>query len=164
MYFSCTTVAAATVCTTAIATIAAFATAADTAAAIAVAAATNAVSVAIPALLVDCCVPPHCHSLRCRCLLPPLPLLAADFIGDGGNCGNGCGGKDGSGNCRAFRSFSGVMFKILHIKSNILNIKLDKEGGGCRMGWTSGSIRGGEDAPLAPWPHSGSRLCLHCPS
>ncbi len=35
----------------------------------------------------------------------------------------------GSGDIGVFRSFSGVMFKILHIKSNILNIKLDKEGG-----------------------------------
>jgi len=57
-----------------------------------------------------------------------LPLLAADVIGDGGDCGNDCGGNGGSGDDGAFRSFPGLIFKILHIKSNILNIKLDKEG------------------------------------
>ena len=63
-----------------------------------------------------------------------MPLLAADVIGEGGDCGNGCRGNGGSDDDRAFRYFSGVMFKILHIKCNILNIKLDKEGGGgCRM-------------------------------
>ena len=54
-----------------------------------------------------------------------MPLLATDVIGDGSDCGNSCGGNGGSGNDGACRSFSGVMFKILHIKSNILNIKLD---------------------------------------
>ena len=62
-----------------------------------------------------------------------MPLLAADVIGDGSNCGNGCGRNGGSVNNGTFRSFSGVMFKILHIKSNILNIKLDKDGEGHRM-------------------------------
>jgi hypothetical protein len=94
----------------------------------------NAVSVAVAAtfwLIVVC--PRHCLCFRSRCLPPPLPLLAADVIGDGGDCGNGCDRNGNSGNDRAFRSFSRVMFKILHIKSNILNIKLDEEGGGRRM-------------------------------
>ena len=65
---------------------------------------------------------------------PPLPLLlAADVIGDGGDCGNSCSGNRGSGYDGVFRSFSEVMFKILHIKSNILNIELEEEGGGRRM-------------------------------
>jgi hypothetical protein len=34
------------------------------------------------------------------------------------------GNAEGAG---AFRSFSRVMFKILHITSNILNVKLDEE-------------------------------------
>ena len=38
-----------------------------------------------------------------------------------------------------------------------LNIKLDKEGEGCRMGWFGGSIQGGEDAPLAPRPWDGGK-------
>jgi hypothetical protein len=81
-----------------------------------------------------------------------LPLLAANGIGDGGDCDplfppplpaptiatggcrchwqRRCGGNGRSGDNEAFRSFFGVMFKILHIKSNILNIKLDEEGGG----------------------------------
>ena len=63
-----------------------------------------------------------------------MPLLAADVIGDGDDCGNGCGGNGGSGDNGAFRSFSKVMFKILHIKSNILNIKLDKERGRSQNG------------------------------
>jgi hypothetical protein len=68
-----------------------------------------------------------------------LPLLAADVIGDGGDCGNGCGGNGSSGDNGAFRSFSGVMFKILHIKSNILNIKLTRRGGGLQNGHGDGS-------------------------
>jgi len=41
------------------------------------------------------------------------------------------------------------MIKILHIKSNILNFKLDKEGGGVvQNGQTGGFIRGGKGAPL----------------
>ena len=63
-----------------------------------------------------------------------MPLLAADVIGDGDDCGNGCGGNGGSGDNGAFRSFSKVMFKILHIKSNILIIKLDKERGRSQNG------------------------------
>ena len=77
--------------------------------------------------------PRCCLCFHQRCLPPPLPLLATDVIGDGSDCGNSCGGNGGSGNDGACRSFSGVMFKILHITSNILNIKLDKEGGGRRM-------------------------------
>jgi len=68
-----------------------------------------------------------------------LPLLAADVIGDGSDCGNGCGRNGGIDDNGTFRSFSGVMFKILHIKSNILNIKLDKEGGGSPNGRGDGS-------------------------
>jgi hypothetical protein len=89
--------------------------------------------------------------------------MAANVIGDGKDCGNGCRGNGVSSNGGAFRSFSGVMFKILHIKSNILNIKLDEEGGR-RMGRTGGLIRGGEDAPLAPRPRIGGSHFLHCPS
>jgi hypothetical protein len=48
-----------------------------------------------------------------------LALLTANVIGEGGDCGNGCGGNGGSSNDGAFRYFSGVMFKILHIKSDI---------------------------------------------
>jgi hypothetical protein len=40
------------------------------------------------------------------------------------------------------------MFKILLSKYNILNIELDKEQGGGRMGWTGGSIRGDKDTHL----------------
>jgi hypothetical protein len=47
----------------------------------------------------------------------------------GNNCGKGCGRNGCSDDDGAFRSFTGVMFKILLIKSNILNIKLDEEGG-----------------------------------
>ena len=54
------------------------------------------------------------------------------------------------------------MFKILHIKSNILNIKLDEEGGGSQNGWTGGTIRGGEGAPLAPRPRGGGGLRHPC--
>ena len=103
-------------------------------AAVAAAAATNAVSVAVNDicwLIVVC--PRCCLCFRRRCLPPPFPLLAADVIGDGGNCGDGCGGDGGRGDDGAFRSFSGMMFKILHIKCYILNIKLDEEGGGRRM-------------------------------
>jgi len=107
----------ATICTAAIAIIAAIA-------AVATAATTNGFFVAVAAicwLIVVC--PRHCLHFRHRCLPIPLPLLlAADVIGDGGNCGNGCGGNGGSGDGGAFRSFSGVMFKILHFKCNILNI------------------------------------------
>ena len=110
--------------------IAAVATATATPAAVTAATAMNAVSVAVTAICWLIVVCPH-HCLRC--LPPSLPLLAADVIGNGGDCGNGCGGNGGSGNNGAFRSFSGLMFKILHIKSNILNIKLDEEGGDCRM-------------------------------
>ena len=56
------------------------------------------------------------------------------------------------------RSFSGGMFKILLSKSDILHIKLDKEGGGLQNGWTGRSIRGGEGAPLAPRPRGGGSL------
>ncbi len=52
-------------------------------------------------------------------------MLAANVIGKGGNCGNGCGGNGGSGDDGAFRSVSEVMFKILYVKSSILNINLD---------------------------------------
>ena len=41
--------------------------------------------------------------------------------------GKRVGNAEGAG---AFRSFSRVMFKILHITSNILNVKLDEEGEG----------------------------------
>jgi hypothetical protein len=37
-------------------------------------------------LLVDCCVPPLLHLFPRRYLPPPLPLLAADVIGNGGDC------------------------------------------------------------------------------
>jgi hypothetical protein len=47
-----------------------------------------------------------------------LPLLAADVIGDGGDCGKGCGGNGGSGDGGALRNSSGVMFKILNINRN----------------------------------------------
>jgi len=57
-------------------------------------------------------------------------LLVADVIGDGGDCGNGCGRNGDINNGGEFRSFSGVMFKILQIKINILNIKLKEKGGG----------------------------------
>ena len=96
--------------------------------------------------------PHHCLCFRHRCLPPPLPLLlAADVLGDGGDCGNGCSRNGDSGYGGEFRSFSGVIFIILHIKSNILNIKLDEEGGGRRM-----------DVPVdrskaARAPHSGHR-------
>jgi hypothetical protein len=91
-------------------------TAAATAATVAAAAATNTVSVAIAAICWLLVVCPRCCLCFCRrCLFPPLPLLAADVISQGGNCGNGCSGNGGSGDDRAFRSFSGVMFKILHI-------------------------------------------------
>jgi hypothetical protein len=94
----------------------------------------NAVSVTVAAICwLNVVCPCHCLYFCRRCLPPPLPLLAANVIGKGGDCGNGCGGNGGSGKDGAFRSFSGVMFKILHIKSNILNIKLDEEGGGRRM-------------------------------
>jgi hypothetical protein len=89
--------------------------------------------------------------------------MAADVIGDSEDCGNGCSRNGVSSNGGAFRSFSGLMFKILNIKSNILNIKLDEEGGR-RMGRTGRLIRGGEDAPLAPRPRGGGSLFLHCPS
>ena len=72
-----------------------------------------------------------------------MPLLAADVIGDGDNCGNRCGGNGGSGNDGALRYFSGVMFKILHIKSNILNIKLTRRGGVAER--NSGSGCGDDD-------------------
>jgi len=102
----------------------------------AAAATTNAFSVAIAAICWLIVVhPPCCLCFHRCCLPPPLPLLAANVIGDSRDCGNGCGGNGGSGDGGAFRSFSGMMFKILHIKSKILNIKLDKkEGGGRRMG------------------------------
>ena len=65
-------------------------------------------------LIVVC--PRRCLCFRRLCLPPPLPLLAADVIGDGSDCGNGCGGNGGSGDGGAFRSFSGVMFKIYILK------------------------------------------------
>jgi hypothetical protein len=37
-------------------------------------------------LIVVC--PRHCLCFHRRCLPPPLPLLAADVIGDGGECDN----------------------------------------------------------------------------
>ena len=89
--------------------------------------------------------PHRCLCFHQRCLPPPLPLLATDVIGDGNNCGNSCGGNGGSGNDGACRSFSGVMFKILHITSNILNIKLDKEGGGSQNGRGNGSDNEGNN-------------------
>ena len=58
-----------------------------------------------------------------------MSLLAADVIGNGGGCDNGCDKKGGSGDDGALRYFSRVMFKILHIISNICSIKLDEEGG-----------------------------------
>jgi hypothetical protein len=43
--------------------------------------------------------PRRCLCFHHRCLSPPLPLLlAANVIGNGGDCGNGCGGNGGSGN------------------------------------------------------------------
>jgi hypothetical protein len=96
----------------------------------------NAVSVTVAAICwLNVVCPCHCLYFCRRCLPPPLPLLAANVIGKGGDCGNGCGGNGGSGKDGAFRSFSGVMFKILHIKSNILNIKLDEEGGVTEWMW-----------------------------
>ena len=112
------------------------ATATATAATVATAATTNAVSVAVTAicwLIVVC--PCRCLCFRHHCLPPPLPLLAADVIGDGGKCGNDCGGNGSRGDDRAFRSFPGLMFKVLHIKSNIFYIKLDKEGGVTEWMW-----------------------------
>jgi len=129
--------------------IATVATAAATAAAIAAATATNVVSVAVTAICWLIVVCPHCclcFRRRRRCLPPPLPLLAADVIGDGDDCGNGCGGNGGSSDNGAFRSFSRVMFKILHIKSNILNIKPDKEGGGSQNGRGDGSANEGNNS------------------
>ena len=81
-----------------VATIAEFATAAPTAAAVAAAAAMSAVSAAIAAVwwlivVCSCC----CLCFHRHCLPPPLPLLAANVIGDGGDCDNGCGGNGGSG-------------------------------------------------------------------
>ena len=96
--------------------IAAVVTAAATAAAVAAAAATNAVSVAVAAicwLIVVC--PRRCLCFHRRCLPPPLPPLAADFIGVGSDCGNGCGGNGGSGDDGAFRSSSGLRGDVKNI-------------------------------------------------
>ena len=58
--------------------------------------------------------------------VPTIALLAANVIGDGDDCGNRCGRNGRSDNGGAFRSFSEVMFKILHYKSNHLNIKYEE--------------------------------------
>jgi hypothetical protein len=83
-----------------------------------------------------------------------LSLLAADVIGNGGGCGNGCYGKGGSGDDGALRYFSRVMFKILHILSNIFSIKLDEEGGehnGCGDGSDNEGNNGNDEQQRRRW-------------
>jgi hypothetical protein len=134
MQISRTAIAAAAVCAVAVAAIASVTNAAATAAAVTNAAAMNAVSATFAAcLLVDCCVPQLLPLFPPPLPAPPLPLLAVDVIGNGGDCGKGCGRNGGSGG-RCVRSFSGRMFKILLIKSNILNIKLGQGEWGSQNG------------------------------
>jgi hypothetical protein len=128
------------------------------------AATTNAVYVAIAAICYLIVVCPHrCLYFCCRCLPPPLPLLAANVIGNGSNCGNSCGGNSASGNGGAFASFSGVMFKIQHIKSNKMNTKLDKGGG--FVEWdrpVDQSEAARKPHSLAPWTRGGGSLHRRC--
>ena len=110
--------------------IAAVATAAATAAAVAAVPATNAVSVAVTAICWLSGVCPAAASVsstiacphHCHCWLPmslATALIVATIAAETAVVAT----------TERLDLSPGLIFKILHIKSNILNIKLDEEGG-----------------------------------